>query len=343
MKFKQFKNIFLVSLLSLCSLYAGAADDFENNIVKALEADQLVEAKALFSKLTKIQKNSLTGILLQSRLLFRADETEESYDLLAALAEDNKQNADVYYYFGRSAVVMAQKVSIFSKLGYASDALEAWQHALTINPKHKKTLEGIISFHLGAPSIAGGDVEQALTYSQALIPLDAEKGYASLARVYWKKEQNDLAEQAILDGLSITPNSGHLFYTQGLAYSRQAEDDNAQWQKSRDAFSLALKNAKTDKEKQHTLYQIGKMAVNSGEEINIGIEALEQLITLDSKQYHEWAQYRLAELYLNDKQLLKAKNLISSVNYQDDDELKGKVKSLAKKIKKAVKKRSKVS
>ncbi len=337
------KQVLAVSLLSCGSFSVLAVNPSDADVVKALEENNLALAKEVFTRFDDLQKNSLMGQILHSRILFKEDKTEESYEMLEQLSEDNKNNADVHYYFGRSAIVMAQKVSIFSKLSYASDALEAWQQALALNPNHIDTLEGMIGFHIGAPSIAGGDIEQALKYSKTLITLEPEKGYANLAKVYWQKEQGDLAEKAIADGLAIVPDSGQLYFTQGIAYSRQAEDNNKLWGKARLTLNKAAVNAKSDEEKQHALYQLGKVAVNSGEETQAGIAALEQLLTLKSEQYQQWGKYRLAELYFNDKQPSKASEFIALVNYQDDDNLEDKVKSLAKKIKKAIKKQGKAS
>ncbi len=337
------KQLLIVSLFSCTSFSLWAESYNDADVVKALEEDNVALAKEIFTRFDDSQKHALTGQILNSRILFREDKTEESYEILEQLSEDNKNNADVHYYFGRSAIVMAQKVSIFSKLSYASDALDAWQHALSLNPNHIDALEGIIGFHLGAPSIAGGDIEQALNYSQTLIALAPEKGYANLANVYWQKEQGDLAEKAIADGLAIVPDSGQLYFTQGTAYSHQAEDNNKLWEKARFTLNKAVVHAKSDEEKQHALYQLGKIAVNSGEETQAGIAALEQLLTLKSKKYKQWGKYRLAELYLNNKQPSKASEFIALVNYQDDDNLEDKVKSLAKKIKKAIKKQGKAS
>lgn len=336
------KPLLLVSLLS-CSSFSLLAANNNAEVEKALEENNIVLAKKVYSNLDESNKNSLTGQLINSRILFREDKTEESYEILEQLSKDYQDNADVYYYFGRSAIVMAQKVSIFSKLSYVSDALEAWEHTLSLNPNHIQALEGIIGFHTGAPSIAGGDIEKGLQYAQTLVTLDPEKGYSSLAEVYWAKEQNQLAEKAIADGLALVPNSGHLYFTQGSAYSHQAKEDSTLWAKARIALNKALINAGTDEEKQHSLYQLGKVAVNSGEETQAGIDALEQLLTLKSDKYQQWGKYRLAELYLNNKQLAKANEFIALINYQDDDDLEDKVKTLAKKIKKAVKNQSKVS
>ncbi|MDP7592434.1 MAG: hypothetical protein QF552_07015 [Litorilituus sp.] len=314
----------------------------DNEKIKAaLNEGEVAIAKELFTNLDKSQKISFSGRLLTSRILFRENRIEESYDLLEQLIAEQKDNADAHYYFGRSAVVMAQQVSLFSKLSYANSGLEAWQQALSLNPEHIKTLEGIIGFHIGAPSIAGGDIEKALSYSQILVKLDPEKGYANLARVYWQKEQHDLAEKTITDGLNSLPNSSPLYLTQGLAYIRQAQDNGELWTKARMSLNNAVTHAKSTKEKQHALYQLGKVAVNSGEETQAGIEALEQLLALKTEQYQQWGRYRLAELYLNTNQFDKANIHITQVDYQEDDTLEDEVKGLAKKIRKAIKKHRK--
>ncbi len=335
------KSLLLTGLLSCFSASVFAESNiaahnntpsFESSIEQALTDNDIELAQQAFHELEEKQKNSLTGKVLYSRLLFREDKTEQSYDLLEDLSEDNQNNADIQYYFGRSAIVMAQQASLFSKLGYASDALDAWQQTLKLDPKHIKALDGLISFHVGAPSIAGGDIEQGLAYSKTLIEIDPEAGFANLAKVYWKKEQADLAQQAIADGLKLAPNSGRLYFTQALGYMGQK---NKQWSKVHHSLKKALTYAKSDKEKQNVLYQIGKVSAVSGEETKVGITALEQLIVLDSKDYSNWAKLRLAQLYLDDGQAKQAMELVSAVNYDDDNNLEDEVKKLKKKLKKA--------
>ena len=148
------KRLLIVGLLSCSSFSLLAANSSVHNysemdVVKALEDNEVVLAKEVFSRLNKAQQNGLTGQVLTSRILFREEKTEQSYDLLEQLKDDHNDNDEVSYYFGRSAIVMAQKASIFSKLSYASDALEAWEHTLSLNPKHIKALEGLIGFHIG--------------------------------------------------------------------------------------------------------------------------------------------------------------------------------------------------
>ena len=165
-------NTLLLVATLLCNSVSFIATANDTAILeKALTDNNPIIAEQAYKLLNKSYQNSIDGQVLYARLLFRQDKTEDSYDLLEQLSEDNKDNADIAYYFGRSSIVMAQKVSIFSKLSYASDALDAWKHALALHPNHIDTLSGLIGFHIGAPSIAGGDIEQALIYSKTLIDL----------------------------------------------------------------------------------------------------------------------------------------------------------------------------
>ena len=304
---------------------------------KALTGNKPLLAEKAYQELSESAQSNLVGQVLYGRLLFQLEKTQASYDWLEPLSENNPNNVDISYYFGRSAIVMAQKASIFSKLSYAKEALTLWQHALLLDPNHIKTLRGLISFHLGAPSIAGGDIEAALKYSVSLITLQPESGYVNLARVYWKKEQNTLAEKAINDGLIISPESEALYFAQGLAYMEQAENNQSLWGKARLSLNQALKYAKSDQDKQKLLYQLGKIAVKSGEKITEGINAIILLLTLEGQDYNEWGKYRLAQLYFNDNQLTKAQELAGLIDYQEDEDLKSAVKKLVKTIKKAFK------
>lgn len=319
-----------VIALTSVSVQASALSAHQNTAIeKALQHSEASIAEALFDKLTQAQKKSLAGQLLHSRLLFKQKKVEDSYDLLEELSQAHQSNVDVQYYFGRSAIVMAQQASIFSKLGYATDALDAWKKAIKLDPQHTKTLSGLISFHVGAPSIAGGDIEQGLVYAKQLVDLDPESGYVNLSKVYDKKNQPDLAKQAIEQGLKKVPESSVLYFTQAVTEMKQ---ESPNWPQTHIALKKALANATSVVDKQNALYQIGKSAALSGQEAHSGIEALQQLLAEDTANYQDWGKYRLAQLYVYTEKLEQAKTLLSAINYQDDDELEKQVKRLQKVI-----------
>jgi tetratricopeptide (TPR) repeat protein len=301
-------------------------------VATALENDDVKAAKIAFNELSLEEKQSIEGQILSGRILLQKDKTEEAFDYFEELRDDHTENIDVNYYLGVSAVIMAQKASIFSKLGYAEDFLEAMEKTIKLNPDHEDALNTLIGFHLGAPSIAGGDTDKALTYAKQLQSFNKEQGYEQLANVYWQIEKADLAEQTLLEGLKEFPESAALYLTRASAYIK----DQA-WKKARIDLNLAIKHAKDNEEKSRALYQQGKVSAESRQEIELGIESLIQAIPLADEQYKPWAEYRLVQLYIHNKELDKAQSYIANINVGEDDDLKSKIKKLKKKLKKLIK------
>ena len=84
------KCLLLVSLFSFSSFSLFAGNNGEADVIKALEDDNTTLAKEVFSRFNESQKSTLTGQILKSRILFREDKTEESYEVLAQLRRVKK-------------------------------------------------------------------------------------------------------------------------------------------------------------------------------------------------------------------------------------------------------------
>ncbi|XQW84816.1 tetratricopeptide repeat protein [Thalassotalea piscium] len=320
-----------IKLLSLSLTLALMTNAFasQTDVALALESNQIPLAESHYSALTVDEKASLGGKILYSRILIAKDDTEEAYDLLEELREDHLNNVDIEYYFGQSAIVMAQKASVFSKLGYASDFLEAMEKAIALKPDHLEALEYLVGFHLGAPSIAGGDTDKALEYAQQLKKYAPERGITQLANVYWQTEQSEKAMQTMADALSAFPENSDMYISRASFYIQTKK-----WQQARADLIQAVKYAKDDQQKSQSLYQQGKVSAESGEETDLGISALMEAIPLAEGKFQPWVKYRLAQLHMQNKDLKKAKTYLAQIDTNEDDDLKDKVKKLKKKLKK---------
>lgn len=320
------KKLVTLSIFAALS-FASYADLL--NVEKSLENKDFFAAEKTFNNLSSDEKNSIQGRVFNGRILLGKDQSEEAFEYFEDLRDDNTENVDVNYYLGVSAVIMAQKASIFSKLGYAEDFLEAMEKTIELKPDHKEALNTLIGFHLGAPSIAGGDKDKALAYANQLKSVDGELGYSQLANVYWQTEKPELAEQTLLQGLKEFPESADLYFTRASGYMKEKA-----WDKARPDLNLAIKYAKDDESKGRALYQQGKASAESGKEIDLGIESLIQAMPLTDEHYEPWVQYRLVQLYIQNKDFDKASSFIARINVNEDDDLKSKVKKLKKKLKK---------
>lgn len=320
------KNILAMVMLSAVS-FSSLADT--KNVVSALEADDWQAAERAFDILSIDEKKSVEGAVLAGRILLEKDESEKAFEHFETLAEQYADEVDVQYYLGVSAVIMAQKASVFSKLGYAKDFLSAMEKTIALKPDHLDALNTLIGFHLGAPSIAGGDTDKALVYAKQVQSFDEEQGYSQLVNVYWQTEQNELAEKALVEGLAKYPQSYQLHFTRASAHMKEQV-----WESAIADLTQAVKYAKDDEEKSRALYQLGKATAESGQEIELGIDALNQAMPLADDQYAPWVKFRLAQLYLHNNQIIKAQELIAAINFDEDDDLASKVKKFKKKLKK---------
>ena len=321
------KNKLIVLTISASLSFASYADIPAVN--SALEADNVIIAEQAYRKLSNDEKESIQGQILSGRILLKKEESEDAFDYFETLRDKNPDNVDVNYYLGVSAVIMAQKASIFSKLGYAEDFLEAMEKTIALKPDHIDALNTLIGFHLAAPGIAGGDTEKALIYANQLKETDPEQGFMQLSIVYRKTDKTELAVKTLQAGLEKFPESSSLYFTRATALMNKKA-----WSKARADLNLAIKYAENDGDKSSALYQQGKASAESGEEIELGIHALTQAMPLADKEYKPWIEYRLAQLYIHSNNFKKAKDAIAMIDTNEDDDLKSKVKKLKKKLKK---------
>jgi len=318
-----------LTFVSLTFSLTASAFASQKDVAAALDNGQLTLAQRAYSELSTDEQSTLSGKILHSRILMAKDDTEDAYDLLEELREQHPNNADIEYNFGRSAAIMAQKASIFSKLGYASEMLEAMENTIKLNPDHLDALSYLVGFHLAAPGIAGGDTDEALIYALKIKELSPEVGFSQLANVYWQTDEAELAQKTITAGIAAFPENASMYVTRASAYIKAEK-----WRKARTDLQQAIKYAENDEQKSRALYQQGKVSAESGQEIDQGIAALIQAMPLANDQYQPWVKYRLAQLYIHNKELKKAKSYLAKIDTDKDDDLKKKVKKLKKKLKK---------
>ena len=161
---------------------------------------------------------------------------------------------------------------------------------------------------------------------------DAEQGYGALALVYFATEQTELAQQTLQQGLKEFPGSYTLYLRRAGMHLRDED-----WDQARADIASAINHATNDSEKFRALYGLGAASAESGKEIYLGIKSLIEAISLLNEQgsQAQWVKYRLAELYIHNGELDKAKDYLTKIDNQYvDDNLKSQVKKLKKRLKK---------
>jgi lipopolysaccharide biosynthesis regulator YciM len=260
-----------------------------------------------------------------------------------------------YKAFHTHANVMGAQASnsVFSALSYAKKAKTSLETAIKIASDEVGVYQALMQFHIVAPSIAGGDMEEAERLADKIAMIDAIEGKFAKAKFYLEDEQLKRASSIYAELAEQDATKVRASLELGSHYLSEENYQNAF-----DTLSVLLTTSvPTVEDKESALwddyqesksdllygkYRLGLVAVNSGQYTNDGIAALEQYI----KEYNStnidttrlpsmnWANLRLAELRLNANDIEEAKSTLALIDGEEGERFAKIMKGLKKQIKK---------
>ncbi len=263
-------------------------------------------------------------------------ELDKAEDYIEKALETSENNADYLFMAGRIAGAQAQEASIFSKLGYARDAKKHFEHALSIDPRHKDSILGLIRFHEQAPVMAGGEKESIPALIDQLRTVDKQLAFSMESGNLIDKKEFDLLQQRYSEALeqldSNNPEQFKYDYAMTLSnygyYSR--------------ALDIIL-TVKLDKPELLTdfaemrFYQVAKLAAESRRKLDLGITSIKQYADLlaDVKTIpDDWIDFRLKQLlFLKGDKSVNQETFKSLKSSTMEKSLKEKIASFLKEIK----------
>ena len=333
---------FLVSFANANSL---PSDDALDAMFQAQEYENIVNVLEPIPSKTPKQYNVLISALMNTDL-------DDAEDMAAKFVDDHKDNYRAYHM--HASVMGAQAMdSVFSALGYAKKAKASLQKAIEVAPDEIEVYQALMQFYIVAPSIAGGDIDEAKILADKITQMDALEGKFATATVY---AADDKAAEAktMLNGLSEQPEFevrarlelGRLHidgeeYDDAIAALTPLLSTNvAKAQKSDEQAWDAYSNRKFSQ--LYGTYRIGWVAVETSQYTESGIDALNYYLAeleatdIDTHQLpsKNWANLRLAELFLNADDVSMASSTLDKVTKDGDKRLAKIMKSLKKQIKK---------
>ena len=313
------------------------------------EFSKIVETLQPLKNKTPKQYNMLISALMNTDL----DEAEEAAEDFIHVHGNNFKA----YHMHASVMGAQASSSIFSALGYAKKAKKSLEKAVEIAPDNIAVYQALMQFHLMAPSIAGGDMDEAVKLTQKIAELDATEGQFALARVYLEDgketEAKAVFEKLIEDEATQIRGRVELgsFYLGDKQYASSydiltplADVEIAEVEKKESEAWEAYQEAKSNL--LYGKYRLGQVAVESGKYTTVGINALEGYLedyattNIDRKSLPstKWAQLRLAELYLNANRIDEAQRMVNLLDGEHDE----RFSKILKKINKGIKKRAAV-
>lgn len=280
-------------LLSTTQLYANT------EAVTLFKDGNLPAAKLLFEQDLQETTTAPESLAYLARIAMRQDDMDSAEELAKKAVTQTPNNAFVQYSYGIVMGRIAQDASIFSALGYAKKTLSGFSQAVSLEPENTAYRQSLMSYHLAAPGIAGGDKDIALEQAEKIKAQDLKLGTRALINVYAVTEDKTAIKTLFAELPVELSQDADILFHRGL-YQQTVEAYSAAVQD----FELAIQQAGDEDEFQQSkfgaLYQIGRTSVISKTEFQQGIESLQEYIETAPKlpglPSKEWAEFRMANL-----------------------------------------------
>lgn len=250
-----------------------------------------------------------------------SDAAAKQFDAAVAVAPENP---DTHYWYGRIYGQLAGNASMFKAGGYAKKARKGFERAVSLDPNHVGAHKGMIEYFLNAPRLFGGSVEDALETAERLQTIDPFEGRLALANIY---QRDDREDEARIEFEALTkefPSDPRGFLNLGAI-----ERDGENYDRAHRLFSKAAAMRSDNEEGQDAvkgaLYQVGRTAVVSEQNVADGIAAYKKYLSLsvgDDLPAKEWAHFRLGNLYELSDQADLAHKHYAMARKTDDKDLK---------------------
>ena len=251
--------------------------------------------------------------------------------------ELNAKDANVQFSYAEIMAKKAESAGIFSLSGYIKKVKKAFTAAVELAPTNSKYRRALIQFHINAPSILGGDIDEALKHSQELKEVDALSGTTALIHVYGKMGSDNKFNDELSNALQRFVDEPELYYQLGIYYQEQ-ENFNEALTYFRQATNMATATDKQRDAKYSAFFQVGRTSLFSNSNFHEGEKAMTQYLNeaviSPSMPSKDWAKFRLANILEAQGQKSKAIMLYRSLGQESSD------KDLQKQVKKRIKKLS---
>jgi tetratricopeptide (TPR) repeat protein len=322
------KPIFTLLLLGV-SFNTMANTELEQQVTALLQQKAYAEAKNLLAP--KVTKKSKDAFLLAAlgRTELALGEAEAATAWLERAIKLENSNAEYQFYYANASCNTAQKVNMLSALGHAKRCVKAYETAHTLAPTEPKYLQALAQYYAQAPGVAGGDKTKAMTLAKQLTELKPLQG--QLLQLELLLRDDPAQAEALLAGNPSLQQRPEPYFLLGNAHAAKRDYPAAISQ-----FLQASEQEATDKDalrsKMFALYQLGRAAVLGKTATEQGISALRQFIAESSEllpEYQDWAQFRLAQLYLANEQRPDAEALLKPLQASTkDNNLKTEIKKI---------------
>jgi tetratricopeptide (TPR) repeat protein len=269
-----------MSLLSMAviGLASSASAQSIERAKQLFDAGKYAEAKAELLALQKSGDRSAAAAYYLGRIASFDNDGEEALRQLERAVELEDGNALYHAWLGNAVRDETQRASKLKMPFMARRMRKEWERAVELDPNQVDARFGLVQFYAMAPGVMGGSRDSAREQADEIAKRDAMRGAMARGAIA-EAEKNAGAEiAAYQQAIAAAPDSTAGYFALGMTYAREG--------KVTEAFATLDQYAKRHPDDRWGLYQAGRFAGITGQQLDRGEGALKQFLATPPADAH---------------------------------------------------------
>ena len=231
--------------------------------IQLFDARKYPEAKAVLSP--HGDKDARAAYYL-GRIEMGSDDAGRAAEWFERAVKMNPKSAIYHDWLGRAYGIQARSASIFRLPSLARKTKAAFETALALDPDNLDVRDDLIAYYTQAPGFAGGSKEKAREMLLEIKKRNAYRGSLAAASLCAGEKDLACAERELTGMVTAYPDSAAAYASLAAFYANQKQFDKA--------FTVLDERLRTKPNEVTTLYQVGRTASLSGQNLDRGEQAL---------------------------------------------------------------------
>jgi len=178
----------------------------------------------------------------------------------------NPKSAVYYDWLGRAYGTQARTANMFRAPSLARKTKNALETALALDPDNLDVRDDLITYYVRVPGFMGGSKEKAREMALEIKKRNPYRGSMSAANLCAATSDTLCVERELQQMLTSYPDSPAVYASLAALYANQKQFDKA--------FTVLDQRLRTKPNESTTLYQVGRTASLSGQNLDRGEQAL---------------------------------------------------------------------
>jgi tetratricopeptide (TPR) repeat protein len=257
--------------------------------IQLFDARKYVEARAV---LLPHGEGDASAAYYLGRIEMGNDDPVKAAEWFERAVKMNPKSAVYYDWLGRAYAIQARSANMFRAASLARKAKNALETALALDPDNLDVRDDLITYYSRAPGFVGGSKQKAREMLLELKRRNAYRGSLAAANLCTREKDIACAERELTGMLTIYADSSAVYASLAILYANENKFDKA--------FDLLDQRLRTKPNELTTLYQVGRTASLSGQNLDRGEQALKTYLASPPPEQGPapaHVHYRLGTIY----------------------------------------------